>query len=323
MTAYLLRTDKLTKRYGRQLALDQLDLSLQVGRVYGLVGSNGAGKTTFFKTIMGLARPTSGTLELLGQSGHGLARARRQVGLAIAPAFYPYLNARQNLLYAARSLGRAIAADGSHPDRTNRRAEIDNLIELVGLGGVKKHFQAYSMGMKQRLAIARALLGHPRLIILDEPMNGLDPRGVHELRDLIIRTNRTWQTSFIISSHMLAELNQVATDFIFLEQGRLIDFISSDNLQNGAESLEQHYLGLVGGSARTGPSQAAAQQPNPLKARACPPFNWQANADLGNPNPLYRTDPTALEPLADGSAQPEQAPAGPLPSYYGNQVQYV
>ncbi|MDR2336656.1 MAG: ABC transporter ATP-binding protein [Candidatus Nomurabacteria bacterium] len=207
----------LTKRYNNFVALDNVSLSVNQGDIYGLIGRNGAGKTTFFKCVMGLAKITGGSVEIAGQKRH-LDAARRQIGFMINPSFFPYLSAKQNLEYLARVKG-VHAAD-----------EVDRLLKMVGLHGVKKPFKAFSLGMKQRLGIAGALLGQPSIVVLDEPINGLDPEGIADMRRVIKDTNQQHGTTFIISSHILSELDLVATRFGFLEAGVLIKDITHRDL---------------------------------------------------------------------------------------------
>ncbi|MDR1795331.1 MAG: ABC transporter ATP-binding protein [Erysipelotrichaceae bacterium] len=213
----LLQTHNLTKKYGGFTALNEVSLNLNQGDIYGLVGRNGAGKTTFFKCVMGLAKASGGEIEING-SKSGLDKSRRKIGFMISPAFFPYLNPRQNLKYLCRIKG------------VKAKGEIDRLLELVGLKGVKKPFKAFSLGMKQRLGIASALLGNPPVIILDEPINGLDPQGIADIRALIKKENNENGTTFIVSSHILSELDLVATRFGFIEQGNLVEQITHTDL---------------------------------------------------------------------------------------------
>ena len=223
MSQILLQTHGLTKKYGEQLALNAVSLTLRQGDVYGLVGRNGAGKTTFFKCVMGLARPTSGEVDLSGVAGHGgiknnLNTARRRMGFMINPSFFPYLDPYENLRYLSRVKG------------IQRRGEVERLLKLVGLEGVKKPFKAFSLGMKHRLGIAGALLGSPSVVVLDEPVNGLDPQGIIDMRTVIKDVHSQTGATFIISSHILSELDLVATRFGFIEQGVLLKEISHKDL---------------------------------------------------------------------------------------------
>ncbi|MDR2524817.1 MAG: ABC transporter ATP-binding protein [Oscillospiraceae bacterium] len=217
MAQTLLQTRGLTKQYGSFAALNEVSLDLQKGDIYGLIGRNGAGKTTFFKCVMGLAKPTAGEIEIAG-SKSGLNAARRRVGFMISPSFFPYLNPKQNLEYFCRVKG---VRDGGETDR---------LLRLVGLDGVKKPFKTFSLGMKQRLGLAGAMLGKPPIVVLDEPINGLDPQGIADIRAVIQQENRERGTTFIVSSHILSELDLVATRFGFIEQGSLVQEITRADL---------------------------------------------------------------------------------------------
>ena len=201
----------LTKRYGDVLALDRLDLTVERGEVFGFLGPNGAGKTTTVKLILGLVRPTAGEVRVFGE----LLAARRkellpQIGAMVeAPAFYPYLTGRENLIYLAK-LARM-------PE-----AHVDEALERVGLGkAADRPFETYSIGMKQRLAIAAALLRRPRLVLLDEPTSGLDPVGQREIRDLIPELARDGCTVFL-SSHMMHEVQEICDRVAIMREGRLI-----------------------------------------------------------------------------------------------------
>jgi len=216
MKKTMLQTRGLTKQYGEFTALDSVSLALNEGDIYGLIGRNGAGKTTFFKCVMGLARPTAGEIAIGGQAN--LHAARRRIGFMIGLSFYPYLNPKENLEYLCRVKG------------TRGKGEADRLLKLVGLDGVKKPFKAFSMGMKQRLGIAGALLGSPPIVVLDEPINGLDPQGIIDMRTLILDTHRQSCATFIISSHILSELDLVATRFGFIDHGVLVKEITHDDL---------------------------------------------------------------------------------------------
>ncbi|MCL1810106.1 MAG: ABC transporter ATP-binding protein [Clostridiales bacterium] len=220
-----MQTHKLSKKYGELLVLDGVSLTLRQGDVYGLVGRNGAGKTTFFKCVMGLARPTAGTIEIGGEK-NSLHAARRKIGFMISPSFFPYLNPKENLEYLCRLKG------------IRTRGEVGRLLDLVGLGSVKKPFKAFSLGMKQRLGLAGALLGSPEIVVLDEPVNGLDPQGIIDMRAIIKNANTQTGTTFIVSSHILSELDLVATQFGFIEQGVLLEEISHADLhENTKETL--------------------------------------------------------------------------------------
>ena len=217
MPQIILHTDDLTKKYGEFFALDRISITVEHGDIYGLIGRNGAGKTTLFKCVMGLAKPTGGTVTINGETSD-LNTARHQMGFMINPSFFGYLNPRENLEYLCKVKG------------ISGKGEVDRLLELVGLVGVKKPFKAFSLGMKQRLGIAGALLGSPPIVVLDEPINGLDPQGIVDMRTVIVDAHAQTGATFIISSHILSELDLVATRFGFIEQGVLLKEITHTEL---------------------------------------------------------------------------------------------
>ncbi|MGN7454399.1 ATP-binding cassette domain-containing protein [Paenibacillus pasadenensis] len=222
MQEYVLRTHQLTKQYGKQIALDHADMTVRKGAIYGFIGQNGAGKSTLMKLVTGLAFPTSGSVELFGAaSGSELVQARRRMGVSIeSPALYPQLTAAENL--EAHRLQQGVPG----------RDSVRRTLELVGLSGTgRKKARAFSLGMKQRLALGVALLGQPELLILDEPTNGLDPMGVVEMRELLTRLNRESGITILISSHILSELHLLATHYGIIHQGRLLEQLTSRELQ--------------------------------------------------------------------------------------------
>jgi ABC-type multidrug transport system ATPase subunit len=209
-------TRGLTKRFGSLTAVDSVELEVPPGDVYGFLGPNGSGKTTTVRMLLGLVLPTSGTVEVLGSP---IPRGARQVlhrvgALVEAPAAYGHLGARTNLAL--------LDAAGPGGSRRTRRARIDEALEQVGLAGIgRRPVKAYSLGMRQRLGIAAALIRKPELLILDEPTNGLDPRGIHEIRDLLLGLNATGTTVFL-SSHLLAEVEQLCKRVGVVDRGRLV-----------------------------------------------------------------------------------------------------
>ena len=210
MTDYVIQTDGLTKRYGSILAVDELSIQVRRGHVYGLLGPNGSGKTTTMGMLLGLLQPTAGTFSLFGESDNLEASLRRIGAVIETPSFYPYLSGRRNLAYF-----QGISRRGA-PD------EIDRLLEQVSLSDrADSKFNTYSMGMKQRLGIAYALLGDPDLVILDEPTNGLDPEGMIEVRELI-RSLGDGRRTVLLSSHLLHEVEQVCDSVTILSKGKLI-----------------------------------------------------------------------------------------------------
>lgn len=214
LTDYILSTDRLTKKYGSFTALSDVSVHIPRGAIYGLVGRNGAGKTTLLRLVCGLQTPTAGSYTLFGRlyGDRDIYKSRRRMGTMIEqPAVYPSMTAAENLQIQYRMLGMPSFRD------------IPELLALVGLentGGLKA--QAFSMGMKQRLGLAIALAGSPDLLVLDEPTNGLDPLGIIELRELLLKLNRERQVTILISSHMLSELPRFATHYGFLDKGRLL-----------------------------------------------------------------------------------------------------
>jgi len=210
MDEFVIQTDGLTKRYKNVVAVDDLSLEIRQGRVYGLLGPNGSGKTTTMGLLLGLLTPTSGTFRLFG-STHGHEESLRRVGAIIeSPSFYPYLSGFQNLRYFQMISG----------GRSEEELEI--LIDRVGLAGRGDDlFRTYSSGMKQRLGIAYALLGDPDIVFLDEPTNGLDPEGMIEVRELI-KSLGDGNRTVLLSSHLLHEVEQVCDSVTIISKGRLI-----------------------------------------------------------------------------------------------------
>ncbi len=222
MSDRILKTQGLTKKYGHYSAVDSMDIEVKKGEIYGLVGKNGAGKTTLLKMISGLSMPNSGSIELFGQTSEdGLNHVRAHTGCIIeTPGFLPYLTAAKNLEYYR--LQRGII---------NPRC-IRESLEFVGLADTgKKKFKSFSLGMKQRLGLALAIMGNPDFLILDEPINGLDPMGMAEFREMILKLNRERNTTILISSHILGELSQIATTYGFIHDGRLVEHISAAELE--------------------------------------------------------------------------------------------
>ena len=211
---YVLQTNSLTKKYKNFQALNGLTMNVPEGSVYGFVGKNGAGKTTLIRLICGLQEPSSGDFTLYGiQSGsRDMSRARRRMGAVVeTPAVYMDMTAEENLKQQYLILGLP-SYDG-----------IPGLLKLVGLEDTgKKKVKNFSMGMKQRLGIAIALAGDPDLLVLDEPVNGLDPQGIVEIRELILKLNRERRITVLISSHILDELSRLATHYGIIDHGRMV-----------------------------------------------------------------------------------------------------
>ncbi|MBR3104395.1 MAG: ATP-binding cassette domain-containing protein [Lachnospiraceae bacterium] len=228
MNSIVLEAQGITKKYRETLALDHVDLKLEKGKIYGFIGKNGAGKTTFLRLITGLAFPMEGRLSLFGKSGEkSLQEQRKRIGSLIeTPALYPYMTAWQNM--EVQRLQRGI------PDKS----VIDKTLKMVGLDNTgKKKVRNFSLGMRQRLGIAMALLNTPEFLVLDEPINGLDPAGMVEIRNLIKELNREYGMTILISSHLLEELHNTATDFIFIDGGRILEELTYEELN---EKCKQH-----------------------------------------------------------------------------------
>ena len=212
----VVRTSALTKRFGSVTAVDDLDLEVREGDVYGFLGANGSGKTTTVRMLLGLVLATSGSIEVLGAQMPASSRSvlPRVGALVEGPAGYPHLSGRANLAL--------LDAAGPGGGRRSRDGRIADALERVGLASVDdRAIRTYSLGMRQRLGLAAALLRRPRLLVLDEPTNGLDPQGIHEIRTLLLELNREGTTVFL-SSHLLAEIDQMCTRVGVLDGGRLV-----------------------------------------------------------------------------------------------------
>jgi len=220
MSETILKATNVSKIYGKDKVLDKVSIEIKRGMIYGLIGENGAGKSTFMRTIMGLISIDEGDIELFGKTGiKGLQQARRKMGQSIeTPALYPELTARGNL--------RVQAANGGVSER-----EIDDLLYLMNLSHTgKKKAKNFSLGMRQRLAIASTLITNPEFLILDEPTNGLDPSGIVEMREIIQRLVKERGITVLLSSHLLDELSQIATHYGILHDGELINELSKEEL---------------------------------------------------------------------------------------------
>ena len=220
MSELLLSTNGLTKQYGHHKAVDKVNLHIKKGAIYGFIGRNGAGKTTCLKMISGLARPTAGEIEMFGCKGKELERIRSRVGCLIeAPGLYGNMNAYTNLKIKCELFG------------IRKKGYIEDILETVGLEGVgKKKTKHFSLGMKQRLGIGLALVGEPDLLVLDEPINGLDPQGIAEVRDTIQNLCAQQDMTVFISSHILEELSKLATDYGIINNGALLQEITREEL---------------------------------------------------------------------------------------------
>jgi ABC-2 type transport system ATP-binding protein len=224
-----IRTEELTKRYGRLTVVDGVSLDVPEGEVFGFLGPNGSGKTTTIRMLLGLVTPTGGRAELLGRP---MPRAAPTIlpqvgGLIEGPGFYPAMSGRRNLA--------VFDAAGPGSRRAGRRRRIAEALEVVGLGGVdRRPVRAYSLGMRQRLGLAAALIRRPRLLVLDEPTNGLDPQGIREIRALLAELAAGGTTVFL-SSHLLGEVEMICTRAAMMDQGRLV-----------AQDTIEHLLGPTG-----------------------------------------------------------------------------
>ena len=221
MKKVVLKTYNITKKYGEQLAVDNVNMTIKKGDIYGFIGQNGAGKTTLIRLITGLIHKSGGEIELLGANEENeLNKARTMVGSLIeSSSFYTNMTARENL--EVSRLVRNIPG----------KKCIDEVLELVGLKDVeKKKVKNFSLGMRQRLGIANALMGNPKLLILDEPINGLDPMGIVEIRELLKKINKEKDMTILISSHILSELSELATTYGIISNGKLIEEITAKQL---------------------------------------------------------------------------------------------
>lgn len=236
----ILSAELLTKEYKDVKAVDSINLHINQGDIYGFIGRNGAGKTTTLKMISGLAKPTSGSFSLFGIPYEELIaqKAFSQVGCLIeAPGLYLDMSAFDNVYLKCICMG------------IRDKAYAKDLLRLVDLDpNSKKKTKGFSLGMKQRLGIAIALVGEPKLIILDEPTNGLDPQGILEIRETILKLNREKEITFIISSHILGELSKMATRYGIIDNGKLIKELTAEELNEKGDDLEEFYFSLTGGA---------------------------------------------------------------------------
>ena len=227
----IIETDDLCKRYGAALRVSHLNLRVPEGSVYGFLGPNGAGKSTTLKMLLGLVRPTSGNIRVLGKSMDGAKRLEvlRQVGSLIeSPSYYGHLTGEENL--------RIVQTLRNVPEK-----DIREVLEIVRLEGQRdKKVAHYSLGMKQRLGLAAALLGYPKLLILDEPTNGLDPAGIQEMRELIRSLPERFGMTVVVSSHMLSEIDQMADHVAIIREGELV----FQNSLSALHSRSRHHLAL-------------------------------------------------------------------------------
>lgn len=220
MSEYLLSTNGLTKQFGNHKAVNHVNLHVKKGAIYGFIGRNGAGKTTFLKMISGLSKPTYGEIEMFGYKNEELKNVRSRISCLIeAPGLYGNMSAYENLAVKCRLFG------------MNDRKYVESILDTVGLSETgKKKVKHFSLGMKQRLGIGLALVGEPDLLVLDEPINGLDPQGIAEIRDMILKLREEQNMTIIISSHILEELSKIATHYGIIHGGNLIQELTREEL---------------------------------------------------------------------------------------------
>ncbi|RKQ34656.1 ATP-binding cassette domain-containing protein [Oceanobacillus halophilus] len=237
MSEFILRTNNLTKKYKNDFALENVNVSIKKGEIYGLIGQNGAGKSTMLRLVTGLSFPTDGSIELFGNDHPSeLTEVQKRMGAIIEnPALFPNMTAYENL--EVHRLQKGIPG----------RSCIQNTLELVGLLDTgKKKAKNFSLGMKQRLGLGIALLSDPEFLILDEPTNGLDPMGIVEMRELIKRLNHEKGLTVLISSHILSELHQLATSFGIIHKGKILEELTLKELD---EKCKMHVRVKVDQSA--------------------------------------------------------------------------
>ena len=220
----ILKIKGLTKTFGQTRAVDNVDMCIQRGDIYGFIGRNGAGKTTLIRILLGLCERQSGDIELFGSSN--LSEGRDKTGCIIEnPALFPKMTAKDNIIAQSKAVGVKLSD-----------SEIDDLLRVVGLESTgKKKAKNFSLGMKQRLSIALALVGNPEFLVLDEPTNGLDPEGIRDVRNLILRLNKEKNITVLVSSHILGELHKLATRYGVIDKGRLIKEFTAKELDEKTE----------------------------------------------------------------------------------------
>lgn len=224
---YVLKTENLTKIYGKHKVVNQVCMHVKKGDIYGFIGKNGAGKTTFMRMAAGMAAPVSGSMELFGSQE--LEKQRKRIGTLIEnPGIYPNMTAKENLEVSRRSLGIA------------EKHAVQDMLEFVRLADAgKKKVKNFSMGMKQRLGIGISLLRNPDFLILDEPINGLDPAGIKEVRELLLELNRDREITILISSHILGELSKIATRYGIIRDGILVEEFGLEELEKRCKRCQK------------------------------------------------------------------------------------
>lgn len=247
MSENIFKLCNLTKSYKGNIVLKNINLSIEKGKIYGLIGQNGAGKTTLMRILLGITFPTSGEILLYNEEANKfeaagqkkLEKFREEIGSLVEhPSVYPEMTASENMQVLCKVCG----------IKNDKR--VDDLLIQVGLGDTgNKKVRNFSLGMKQRLAIALALINSPKILILDEPINGLDPLGIYEVRNLLIKISEEENITIIISSHILTELYQLATDYIFLDAGTILETVTQEHLIQKIEAdgndLENYYFKML------------------------------------------------------------------------------
>lgn len=228
----VIMVDNVSKHFGSKRAVDQISMTVQKGEIYGLIGRNGAGKTTFMRLLLGMMTPTSGSVRLSGASGNA------KIGSIIeTPAFYDTLSAYKNLVYRAKLIG-----------LKDYQGPIRKVLELMELWDEKDtKVKKYSLGMRQKLGIGAALLDEPDILILDEPINGLDPVAIAEVREILKKVNKENGTTILISSHILGEMEKLATKYGFIVKGKLVKELSEEEVKKKKIDLEAYSLEIMGG----------------------------------------------------------------------------
>ena len=220
----VLKIRGLTKTFGQTNAVDRVDMNIELGDIYGFIGRNGAGKTTLIRILLGLCEQNSGEIELFGSSN--IFEGRDKTGCIIEnPAFFPKMSAKDNIIAQSKVIGVKLSNE-----------EIEDLLRTVGLESTgRKKAKDFSLGMKQRLSIALALVGNPEFLVLDEPTNGLDPEGIRDVRKLILKLNKEKNITVLVSSHILGELHKLATRYGVIDKGRLIKEFTAKELDEKTE----------------------------------------------------------------------------------------
>ncbi|MDO5519127.1 MAG: ATP-binding cassette domain-containing protein [bacterium] len=236
----VIQVSRLSKKYGGFLAADNVSFNVGKGEICGLIGRNGAGKTTIMKMLLNMVKPTSGDIVILGKNmADGLSEERSQIGSIIeTPEFYDSLTAYENIKIRGLMIGHS------------EKEELLAALKEVNLDAQKdKKVKKYSLGMRQKLGIACALLGDPKILILDEPINGLDPIAIREVRQVLENVVKKRNTTILISSHILGEMSKIASKYIFIDKGKVIKQIAASEINGKDKELEDYFVSLVGGDS--------------------------------------------------------------------------